>query len=194
MSTQFYDQHGQDFFDRTVTLNIPHIWQPFLELVPDGGHICDAGCGSGRDAKAFLDMGYRVTAFDGSATMAQLATDYLGQPVQHLTFNQMTFENEFDGIWSCASLLHVPRADLPAVIGNFIRALKPGGAWYMSFKWGTDERQTEEGRWFTNFDLDTFRAFIEPFTALKTVHVWQSVDQRPEAKGGQWLNALIQRN
>ncbi|MBZ0301885.1 MAG: class I SAM-dependent methyltransferase [Anaerolineae bacterium] len=189
----YYDQRGQDFFDRTVGLNVPHILQPFLERVPHGGHILDAGCGSGRESKLFLDRGYRVTAFDGSATMARLASAYIGQPVQHLTFDQMNFEGEFDGIWACATLLHVPLNDLPGVFERFIRALKPGSVWFASFKWGSGERQTEEGRRFTDFDDNTFRAFAARFPALTLEQLWQNSDGRPEAQGGLWLNALLRR-
>jgi SAM-dependent methyltransferase len=127
MTLDFYNQHGEDFFNRTVNLDIPQIWEPFLALVPAGGYILDAGCGSGRETRTFLERGYRVTAFDGSATMVRLAAAYTGQPVLHLTFDQMDFDSAFDGIWACATLLHIPRADLPGVFERFIRALKPGG-------------------------------------------------------------------
>jgi SAM-dependent methyltransferase len=193
MTIDFYDRRGQDFFDRTVNLNVPQIWQPFVELVPTGGHILDAGCGSGRETKIFRDLGYRVTAFDASATMVRLASDYTGQPVLHLTFEQMDFDSAFDGVWACATLLHVPLADLPGVFENFIRALKPGGVWYASFKWGVGEMLADDGRTFTNFDEDTFRPFAAQFPALKIERLWQSVDQRPEAQGSRWLNILLRR-
>jgi SAM-dependent methyltransferase len=194
MTIDFYDQNGQAFFDRTVNLDITEVWQPFLELVPAGGHILDAGCGSGRETKTFRDLGYRVTAFDASETMVRLASEYTGLPVLHLTFEQMDFESEFDGIWANASLLHVPLAGLPAVFEKFIRALKPGAVWYASFKWGTGEKLADDGRTFTNFDEDTFRTLAAQFPTLKIEQLWKSVDQRPEAKGSSWLNVILRRS
>ena len=44
-----------------------------LDGLPAGARILDAGCGSGRDAKAFAALGHRVTAFDASPELAALA-------------------------------------------------------------------------------------------------------------------------
>lgn len=37
-------------------------------------HIIDLGCGSGRDSKAFINKGYKVTAVDGSKELAKIAS------------------------------------------------------------------------------------------------------------------------
>ena len=73
----------------------------------------DAGCGSGRDSKVFIDSGSEVIAFDGSAEMAKIASEFLGREVLNILFKDMNFYEEFDGIWACASLLHIPKAQLP---------------------------------------------------------------------------------
>ena len=90
----------------------------FLIHVPAGGDILDAGCGSGRDALAFHRAGYRVTAFDASPEMCRMARQYTDLPVIQMTFQEMTWRSAFDGIWACASLLHVPQVELPDVLGT----------------------------------------------------------------------------
>lgn len=68
-------------------------------------------------------------------------------PAECMRFEEMTWRERFDGIWACASLLHVSRSELPAVLGNFHRALKTGGVMYASFKYGGGEEE-RLGRFF----------------------------------------------
>ena len=79
----------------------------FLAKLAKGSHILDAGCASGRDSKKFKDLGYKVTAIDGSEAMCALASKYINQPVDQIRFQEIHFEEAFDGIWAAASLLHV---------------------------------------------------------------------------------------
>jgi len=57
------------------------LYARFLESVPLAGLLLDAGCGSGRDSKAFLAMGYRVCAFDASPALVEMAAALMGQPL-----------------------------------------------------------------------------------------------------------------
>jgi 2-polyprenyl-3-methyl-5-hydroxy-6-metoxy-1,4-benzoquinol methylase len=83
-------------------------YRPFLALLKPGARILDAGCGSGRDLKAFSERGYQVVGLDASELMVRLAREHSDQQVHHLAFQEVTYKEEFDGIWACASLLHVP--------------------------------------------------------------------------------------
>lgn len=105
----YYRDHAQAFFKRTAHENVEELYSRFLPLLPTGAHIFDAGCGSGRDTKAFAERGYQVTAMDASAEMAALAEEFSGQPVRVMRFQAVDYVEAFDGIWTCASLLHVHR-------------------------------------------------------------------------------------
>src|SRR5688500_10452441 len=96
----YYDRHAGEYARSTLGVDVRALYGPFLTLIPEGGRILDAGCGSGRDAKAFLDLGYRVLAFDASRTMAELASRTTGLEVRVLRFEDVTFDREFDGIWA----------------------------------------------------------------------------------------------
>src|SRR4029079_479759 len=104
----FYRANAQSFFERTAYLEGGEMYAPFLARLPVGAQILDAGCGSGRDTKAFAERGYAVTAFDATPEMAELARAFSGQPERVLRFQEMNYQEEFGGIWACASLLHVP--------------------------------------------------------------------------------------
>ena len=113
----------------------------FLSLLSDGASILDAGCGSGRDSLAFKKLGYKVKAFDASSAMVQATKSLAEVPVYQTTFQSAKFETLFNGIWACASLLHVPKRELSKVFDNLAAHLENDGIIYASFKYGANERQ-----------------------------------------------------
>ena len=62
----YYNRNADSFFESTACVDMSPLYERFLALVGPQGTILDAGCGSGRDAKAFRDLGYQVSAFDAS--------------------------------------------------------------------------------------------------------------------------------
>jgi protein-L-isoaspartate O-methyltransferase len=85
----------------------------FLKCCKPGSRILELGTGSGTDARAILDAGFQIDATDGSAELAAIASKRLGQPVRTMMFDELSAVEEYDGIYACASLTHVPRGELP---------------------------------------------------------------------------------
>jgi SAM-dependent methyltransferase len=191
MSQQFYRRHAEEFFKATVGVDMKPIHQRFLAGLQPQANILDAGCGSGRDAKAFADAGFEVSAFDASEELAALATAHCGFEVAVRRFDDVTEEARYDGIWCCASLLHVPANHLPETLGKLWRALRPGGRLYVSFKHGTGERIRGE-RLFTDADEATVRQWFSNLVEMQDLSVWLTTDQRPD-RAEQWTNALAFR-
>ena len=168
------------------------LYARFLPHIPKGGRILDAGCGSGRDTQYFLQHGYRVEAFDASPEMCRLASILTGQPVLQKTFDQFDGDSRFDGVWACASLLHLTRVELDPVLERLCRALKSGGVMFMSFKLRNEEWD-EGGRHFNGYDQRSFKAMMTKHPSVHVQNTWISDDVRPSRSGEQWLNALISR-
>lgn len=187
----YYNQKAAQFFSNTVHVDMSPLYERFLEVIPVGGTILDAGCGSGRDTKAFLDKGYRVSAFDASPEMAKLATDYTRLPVKVRTFAEVNEESCYDGIWACASLLHLREKDIPDALHRLWFALKPGGAFYFSFKIGVGEREVD-GRHFTDVDEGRVRNWLRLLDDVDSTRMWMTNDQRPD-RLDQWLNVIVRR-
>ncbi|WP_241212847.1 class I SAM-dependent methyltransferase [Cyanobacterium aponinum] len=127
------------------------IYREFLSLLPKHCKIVDLGGGSGRDTPYFLKQGYQVTAVDGSAEMVKLSSELTGQSTFLMTFDELNYDNYFDGVWACASLLHVPRTKISTILSLIINALKFQGILYLSFKYGTEER-IEANRFFCDYN------------------------------------------
>lgn len=190
-SLAYYKQCAADFFAATVAVDMHELHDRFLANLPSGGHILDAGCGSGRDARAFSALGFRVTAFDASPELAKLASAHLGKPVQIRTFHEVEEIACYDGIWACASLLHLPEKHLPEAIECLWTALKPGGCFYFSFKYGLGERQ-HTGRHFTDADEDVIAGWLAGLTDIARHEIWLTQDQRP-GRDETWINALVMK-
>ena len=192
-TTRWYDDNALGFAERTRTIDLGHLHDKFLAHVTPNGAILDAGCGSGRDSKAFLERGYQVTAIDASKNMATLSGGYLGRSVAQMRFQDVAWRNQFDGIWACASLLHVPKDELPGVFGRLERALKPGGALYASFKLGYGERQdAATGRHFTDLTEAELMKLVALLPTLGVLTLWVNPDDRP-GYDAEWLNVLMRK-
>jgi len=190
-SIDWYDANAESFAERSFGPGMDDDRSRFLAHVPDGGAVLDAGCGSGRDALAFKLAGYAVSAFDGSARLAAIASANTGLAVRHLTFEAMDWDAAFDGVWACATLLHLPAAELPASLGRIRAALRPGGVLYASFKQGETERLAD-GRHFTDLTAPVLGALLVR-AAFEPIDVWTSADGRPDHAGEIWVSAVARR-
>lgn len=100
----------------------------------------------------------------------------------------MDFREEFDGIWACASLLHVPKAELNDVLQRLKHAAKRGGILFVSLKEGDGERLSEDGRYFSYFRIGNFK------TLLKSAD-WEIIEagRKVADAGREWLNFLARK-
>ncbi|EGQ7993910.1 class I SAM-dependent methyltransferase [Vibrio vulnificus] len=192
ITDQYYTENAQSFFESTVSVDVQKLYDQFLPHLDPNSAILDAGCGSGRDAKHFKALGFRVTAFDANQALVELASRHLEQHVIHAKFDTFGAEpNSFDGIWACASLLHVPDKELGATFLTLSQLLRPQGLFYCSFKYG-QAAQVRNGRFFTDMDEHKLHATLttSPLTIKQT---WVTSDVRPGRGSEQWLNAILIR-
>ena len=137
-------------------------------------------------------MGYRVQAFDASSKMVEATKILADIQVSKMTFQSVAFDTSFDGIWACASLLHVPHNELAGVIENLIFHLNAGGIMYASFKYGESERQ-EGDRYFNDLTEATLLKHIKETSNLQLVEQWTSGNRRTGRSDDKWLNCLLKK-
>ncbi len=148
LTRQYYADHAISYANSTYQVDMKELYQIFIDNLPDSNqHILDIGCGSGRDAAHFANLGYKVMAIDGSQTLVDWAESHYNEQVewQCMTFEQTPFQvwyKRFTGIWACASLLHVPYVELPFLFNNLLNTLKDNGVFYASFKYGDRRAQS----------------------------------------------------
>ena len=193
MSTlNYYSEHAQEFTSGTVSVDFSTTQNRFLKHLAPGSTILDFGCGSGRDSKYFLDYGYKVQAVDGCQELCKLASNYTGLQVKQMLFQELEAVAQYDGIWACASILHVPKAELGDVLQRMARALKDGGYAYASFKYGDFEGE-RNGRYFTDLTEASFGQLLKKIPELEIVDQWISSDVREGRSNEKWLNAIVRK-
>ena len=184
----YYDSHAAHYAADTAGADMTEIQDRFLALLPSGARILDLGCGCGRDSLRFSTLGCSVSPVDGSQEMCRIAERTCGLPVRQLLFTGLDYEAVFDGIWACASLLHVPSAELGHVFALCRRALVPGGILYTSFKYGTYEGQ-RDGRHYTDLTEQSLGKHISGL--FSPIDIFITCDARPGRQRKElWLNML----
>ncbi len=198
---EYYNQNAATYFDQTINVDMQAMYERFLAHVPAGGHILDLGSGSGRDSHVFLERGFKVTAQEPAVTLCKMSMQSLsGRPgfmgIRSMKAQSLVDREAFHGIWSMASLLHVPANEIPQVFRAVMQALKPGGAWCMSFKQGDGERtEALTGRLFTDFTLASLSHVLMGTVGAEIgeVSLWHSQDQVPGRAGPTWINAVVRK-
>lgn len=188
----YYNENAEAFSKQTKNADMSMIYRRFLPYVPKNGKILDLGCGSGRDTKYFLSLGYDVDALDGSEELCRIASVYTGIVVKHLLFSELSETEKYDAVWACASLLHIKKEELNDVINKVIKSLKSEGILYMSFKEGEVSGE-RNGRYFSNFIEDSMRSFLKEIPSIDIVEFFISGDVREGRSSERWLNIIVRK-
>jgi SAM-dependent methyltransferase len=158
-----YDRRAEDFWSGTREHDVRQNVDALLAAIeaPPPFAILDFGCGPGRDLKTFTDLGHEAIGLDGSARFAAMARDYSGCEVWQQDFLRLRLPAaRFDGVFANATLFHVPRQELPRVLGELAAALKPRGVLFASNPRGSDEEGWHGDRYGTFHSLERWRGFM----------------------------------
>ena len=186
----FYNNNSKAYIENTLSVDMSHLYKYFLSYIPKASNILDLGCGSGRDSLEFIKKGYNVTSVDGSKELSLAASKIIGKEVICSRFEDLKLKESFDGVWACASLLHVNKDNILDVIKNISSNLKTNGVFYMSFKYGDSEYIDEKGRYFNCYTEKTFSELISKVNSLKVEKIYKTIDVLPGRGDITWLNIL----
>ena len=191
-ASSYYEVNAKQYYDSTVDINMTVLYTPFLTYMPTFASILDAGCGSGRDTLYFIKRGYKVTAFDNAPSLVNLASKLTGQEVLQLSFMDIDFDSQFNGVWACSSLIHLPIDELHDALSKLSRSLKTDGVMYASFYYGIGEKN-RDGRIFYDLDENGCDEVLRQHPELSVIRCWKGSDLRPGGSDEKWLNLLARK-
>lgn len=176
--------------DHDVSQNIAALLRHIQAETPFA--LLDFGCGPGRDLRTFKALGHAPVGLDGTARFAEMARADSGCEVWEQDFLALDLPPErFDGVFANASLFHVPRADLPRVLGQLHATLKPGGVLFASNPRGDNREGWSGERYGAWHDWARWRDYLTAagFTELEHYYRPEGLprDQQP------WLASVWRR-
>lgn len=190
---KFYENNAEEYARRTLGADMSSLQSRFLNLLPPGSRILDAGCGSGRDLRTFVERGYRPVGIDASGALIDIARQYSHAPCFEMRIEDMVFDEEFDGVWACASLLHFQKGSLGGALFRIHRALVRDGLFFATVQEGNGERTGADGRYFAYYQLTEFTNFVS--TARFVIEdAWSSKDVLGRGSAQPtWLNVMARK-
>lgn len=187
---EYYDQNAQEYASKTMHADMHYAYERFLFNTFKGAEILDLGCGAGRDILYFQKQGMKVHAQDASAQLALIASKNTGIQVEVKDIRDIDAKDQYDAIWACASLLHLPFKELEEVLPKLLQAIHKEGIIYMSFKYGEFEGE-RDGRYYTDMTIEKACEWITQCKDALLLECWKSHDtmQRDTI----WLNLIVRK-
>jgi SAM-dependent methyltransferase len=158
-----YEATADAFWESTRNHDVGQNIAALLRHLEGAGpfRILDVGCGPGRDLAALRALGHEAVGLDGCRRFVEMARRYTGCEVLEQDFLALDLPAaRFDGVFANASLFHVPRQELPRVLGELSAALRPRGVLFSSNPHGPNEEGWRGERYGTFLDLETWRASV----------------------------------
>ncbi len=158
-----YDRSADRFWEGTkdhdVEQNVAALLR-HVEATPPFA-ILDLGCGPGRDLATFRALGHEPVGLDGAPRFVAMARAHVGCEVWQQDFLALDLPPaRFDGVFANASLFHVPRAELPRVLGELHATLRPGGVLFASNPRGDNAEGWQGERYGVWHDVDAWKDVV----------------------------------
>ena len=161
---EFYDARAADYAAMTIEPELLAALDRFAATLPAAGAALDLGCGPGWASAVLAERGFAVDPTDGAPGMVAEARRLTGLEARVMRFDELAAVAAYDGVWASFSLLHAPRAEIPALLARVRRALKPGGALFVGVKAAADgpsvERRDRLGRFYTDYAGEELDALL----------------------------------
>lgn len=97
--------------------------------------LLEIGCGAGHDSVFFRNHGFQVQAIDTTPGLVDVARSQGVDAELFDLYDLRTRTQVYDAVFTVNCLLHVPAADIDAVLTSIADRLKPSGSMYLGL-WG----------------------------------------------------------
>ncbi len=129
-----YDAEAATYGDGQHPWDMQREWVArVLGLIPPGGTVLDAPCGTGKYFPMLVAAGHQVAGADQSAGMlARARARGIAFSLQRTSLQDLSYVRQFDAVLTIEAMQHIPPEDWPGVLANLRRAARPGGLVYLT--------------------------------------------------------------
>ena len=131
-----YDADAASYGDDEYPWDMQRDWVArVLGLIPAGGTVLDAPCGTGKYFPMLAAAGVRVAGADQSAGMlarARARARGVAFSLEQASLHELPYVSRFDAVLTIDAMEHIPPEDWPGVLANLRRAARPGGLLYLT--------------------------------------------------------------
>lgn len=188
---QYYEENAKRFWLGTRDHDVSQNYHALLDAIVNSPplRLLDLGCGPGRDLHYFKSLGHETIGLDASSRFAELARAHSGCEVWVQEFMALDLpERHFDGIFANASLFHVPKAHIMAVLEGLNRSLVTEGVLFCSMPRGNDEESFSHGRFGVYYRDETWLKLV-PAAGFKEIRHYYRPEGLPRERQP-WLASV----
>lgn len=155
-----YNAKAADYADLVASDAPDTSLQSFIDLMPKGGRVLDLGCGPGAASAHMRDAGLVPDPVDASQGMIDIATTKFGLDARLGTFDDISGQAIYAGVWANFSLLHADREELPRYLQMLHRAMQPNGTLHIGMKTGEGMDRDAINRRYTYVTVEELKHLI----------------------------------
>lgn len=185
----YYESNAEHYAAETFSADMSEQYQRFLPLLKKGAKILDVGSGSGRDACYFQKHGYQVTALEPSKNLCREIRKVFSGEIICSDIQNYQPKERYDGIWACASLIHLQEEEILRFFEKIDLYLNDNGVVYVSGKNGIPTGEGEDGRFFLEFTEQLVEKILTVNEQLKPEQLWYTEDVSGR-QGFRWMNLI----
>lgn len=187
---RYYETNAKRYARETFYADMSEQYQKFLPLLREQARILDVGSGSGRDACYFQKHGYQVTALEPSKNLCREIRKVFSGEIICSDLQNYQPDQQFDGIWACASLLHLREKEIVYFFEKMDLYLKDNGIVYFSGKNGIPTGKAADGRYFLEFIEQLVEKILAANERIQLEELWYTEDVNGR-EGFRWMNVIM---
>ena len=187
---KYYEINAKRYAKETFPADMSEQYKRFLPLLREYARILDVGSGSGRDACYFQKKGYQVTALEPSKNLCREIWKVFSGEIVCSDIQSYQPDQRYDGIWACASFLHLQEKEVLSFFEKINLYLNEKGIVYLSGKNGITIGKAADGRYFLEFTEQLVGKILAVNDRMKLEELWYTEDVSGR-KGFRWMNVVL---
>lgn len=187
---KYYEINAKRYAKETFPADMSEQYKRFLPLLREHARILDVGSGSGRDVCYFQKKGYQVTALEPSKNLCREIRKVFSGEIVCSDIQSYQPDQRYDGIWACASFLHLQEKEVLSFFEKINLYLNENGIVYLSGKNGITIGKAADGRYFLEFTEQLVGKILAVNDRMKLEELWYTEDVSGR-KGFRWMNVVL---